>query len=371
MRLICTPKKVFVAITNNCNLRCKYCYHFTDGAPVTDDLSTREWLSFFKELNRCCVMRVTLEGGEPFFRNDLRELISSIIQNRMRYSILTNGTLITDEMARFIASTGRCDFVQVSLDGSTPAAHDSMRGEGSFTKALEGIKSLKRHNIRIMVRTTIHKQNVNDLGQMARLLLEEMGLPNFSTNSASYRGLCRSNAGQVQLDAAQRSAAMKELLRLDKIYPGRIKAAAGPLSQAKGWYAYEKARINGRGRTRRGGYLGDCGQAIECLSVRADGVIVPCILLSHIELGRINRDSLEEIWQGHPEMRKLRERGRIPLSNFEYCRGCVYINYCSAGCPSMSYDLTGDAYRPSSNACLKHFLEEGGKLPQEDLFTTP
>ncbi len=75
MRLMNTPRSVEISITNRCNLRCTYCSHFTSAGDVDQDLPTHEWLTFFEELGRCAVMGVTLEGGEPFCREDLRELI--------------------------------------------------------------------------------------------------------------------------------------------------------------------------------------------------------------------------------------------------------------------------------------------------------
>ena len=151
MKLMKTPRSVELAITNRCNLRCKYCSHFTGGGDVGQDLPKEEWLQFFKELNSCAVMNVTLQGGEPFCREDLRELIDGIISNLMRFSILSNGTLITDEMAAFLASTGRCDGVQVSIDGSVPTTHDACRGEGNFLRAMQGIKSLQKYNLPVSV----------------------------------------------------------------------------------------------------------------------------------------------------------------------------------------------------------------------------
>jgi SynChlorMet cassette radical SAM/SPASM protein ScmE len=127
-------------------------------------------------------MNVTISGGEPFFRKDLPELVEGIVRNRMRFNILSNGTLITDEMAAFLASTGRCDGVQISIDGSVPTTHDACRGEGNFLKAMQGIKSLQKHNVPVSVRVTIHKQNVWDLENVSKLLLEEVGLSSFSTN---------------------------------------------------------------------------------------------------------------------------------------------------------------------------------------------
>jgi SynChlorMet cassette radical SAM/SPASM protein ScmE len=309
-------------------------------------------------------MNVTVGGGEPFCHKDLVELVEGIVRNRMRFNILSNGTLITDEMAAFLAATGRCDGVQVSIDGSVPTTHDACRGEGNFLKAMRGIKSLQKYNVPVPVRVTIHKHNVRDLENVAKLLLEEVGLPGFSINAASHMGLCRQNAKQVQLTAEERSLAMETLLKLEKKYNGRIGATAGPLAEGKDWLEMEKAcqqkseTISGRG------HLSGCNGPMSQFAVRADGVMTPCIQMSHIELGGIQKDDLQEVWQQNSELKRLRERHKIPLSDFEFCQGCVYINYCTGNCPALAYTILGKEDHPSPDACLKRFLEAGGRLPE-------
>jgi SynChlorMet cassette radical SAM/SPASM protein ScmE len=285
----------------------------------------------------------------------------------MRFNILSNGTLITDEMAAFLASTGRCDGVQVSIDGSIPITHDSFRGKGNFVRAMNGLKILRKHNISVPVRVTIHRKNVRDLESVAQLLLEEIGLPSFSTNAASFMGACRQNTDQVQLTVEERSLAMETLLKLNKKYNGRISAAAGPLAEGRDWLIMEKARREGKDSIPGRGYLVSCGGPMSKLAIRADGVMVPCNQISHMELGRINQDDLQDVWQNHPVLKRLRERRNIPLSNFEFCSGCEYINYCAGGCPALAYNLVGDEYHPSPDSCLKRFLEADGKLPDEEL----
>jgi len=364
IKLMKTPRSVDLAITNRCNLRCTYCSHFTGAGDVGQDLPKDEWLQFFEELNRCAVMNVTLQGGEPFCRKDLQELIEGIVSNRMRFNILSNGTLITDEMAIFLASTGRCDSVQVSIDGSIPTTHDACRGEGNFMRAMQGIKSLQTYKIPVPVRVTIHRQNVRDLENVTKLLLEDTNLPSFSTNAASYMGLCRQNAEQVQLNAAERTLAMETLLRLTKIYNGRISATAGPLAEGRDWLKMLKALREGQESINGRGYLSGCNGPMNTLAVRADGVMVPCGQMSHIELGRINKDSLQMVWQEHPELKRLRERHKIPLNNFEFCEGCDYLPYCTGNCPALAYTILGIEDHPSPDACLKRFLEAGGRLPE-------
>jgi SynChlorMet cassette radical SAM/SPASM protein ScmE len=134
--VMCTPRKLDIDITARCNLRCRYCYFFHNPAVEYRDLPTEEWLKFFDELGALGVMDVTLAGGEPFIREDLTTLLEGIVRNRMRFTLLSNGALIDDGMAAFIARTGRCDCVQISVDGSCAAVHDTCRGKGSFDRTI-------------------------------------------------------------------------------------------------------------------------------------------------------------------------------------------------------------------------------------------
>lgn len=365
--LLRAPTSVDIAITGRCNLRCTYCSHFTSAGDSGSDLPGDEWRRFFRELRECAVFNVTLQGGEPFCREDLAELIDGIVENRMRFSVLSNGTLITEETASRLASTGRCDGVQVSIDGSTPGTHDIFRGEGTFYRAIDGMRRLRECGVPVSVRVTVHRQNVRDLDGIAALLLDDLGLEGFSTNSASFMGLCRQNAAMVQLTVEERSIAMESLLRLRGKYGGRISATAGPLAEGMAWLEMERARKRGEKRQPGNGCLSACGGPMEKIAVRSDGILVPCIQMGHLELGRINRDPLIEVWQNHPELIRLRNRCRIPLKDFEYCRDCGYIDSCTGNCPALAYLILGDDGRPSPDACLKRFLEDGGRLPDEGL----
>jgi SynChlorMet cassette radical SAM/SPASM protein ScmE len=358
-----TPRTVDVELTARCNLRCRYCYFFNNPEVVYQDLPTAEWIRFFDELGSLGVMKVTLAGGEPFIREDLPALLESVVRNRMRFSLLSNGGLIDDDIAAFIANTGRCNYVQVSIDGSRPETHDVCRGKGSFDAAIRGIRILQCHGIRTTVRVTIHRYNVDDLENIAQLLLNELGLPSFSTNSAGYLGTCRLNADDVMLTTAERQTAMESLLRLTQEYNGRISASAGPLAEGRTWRGMEEARANDAAPFSNGGYLTGCGCPSSKITVRSDGVIVPCSMLAHIELGRINRDSLAEVWLYSPGLNQLRRRRTIPLTEFESCAGCEYTSYCTGGCPALAYTLTGQVDHPSPDICLRRFLADGGRVP--------
>jgi SynChlorMet cassette radical SAM/SPASM protein ScmE len=357
------PRNVEIAITAQCNLRCRYCYFFGNTDLKYQDLPTEEWVPFFDELGSLGVMGVTLAGGEPFLRPDLRELISAIVRNRMRFKLLSNGMPIDDGIAAFIAATKRCDHVQVSLDGSRPETHDSCRGAGSFDGAVRGIRTLQRHHVDVAVRVTVHRHNYRDLDAIARLLLEEIGLKEFSTNSAGCLGACRLDPEEVLLTTPERQTAMDTLLRLSRKYDGRIAAAAGPLAEGRMWRGMEEARRGDAPAFPRGGRLTACGCTWNKIAVRSDGSFIPCAMLPHLELGRVNRDSLSDVWRESDTLQALRAREAISLASFSFCTGCVYQPYCTGNCPALAHILVGRIDHPNPDACLRRFLADGGSVP--------
>jgi len=358
-----TPREVEVQITASCNLRCRYCSFFDHPDPEYRDLPKEEWLRFFDELGGLGVMKVILTGGEPFIRDDLPLLIDGIVRNRMRFSILSNGALIRDETAGYLAATGRCDVVQVSVDGSGPPTHDVFRGAGSFEGAVRGLRTLMRHGVPVTARVTVHRGNVGDLPATVRLLLKDLGLPSIGVNAAGTLGSCQRNGDQVLMTPSQRQEAMETLLRLADSYPGRIQASAGPLADGKIWRHMEEARRGGDAPFPNGGRLTGCGCPSSKIAVRSDGVVVPCTQLPHLEAGRINRDSLGGLWSESPVLEGLRARVSVPLRDFPYCESCSYVDYCTGNCPAMAFAELGRVDHPSPDACLRRFLAGGGAVP--------
>jgi Fe-coproporphyrin III synthase len=362
-RLMRTPRIVEIEITSECNLRCKYCYFFGDPQANQADLPLNDWLRFIDELGQLGVMEVILIGGEPFIYPHLVQVIEAIVTNRMRFSIVSNGSLIDNQIAAFIAETHRCNSVQISLDGAEASIHDALRGQGSFRSAVRGIRTLQRHDILTSVRLTIHKHNVDHLAQITEFLLTELDLPSFSTNSAGYLGTCRGNCDDILLSTSERENAMIALLALEKHYPGRILAAAGPLAEAHMWEEMETKRRSREPGPKLGGTLSGCGCTFNRIAVRPDGVIIPCTLLAQVELGRINQNSLADLWLESPQLTILRNRRFISLSEFEGCQDCDYSPYCTGNCPGLAHSLVGEVNQPSPDACLRLYLEDGGQFP--------
>jgi SynChlorMet cassette radical SAM/SPASM protein ScmE len=358
-----TPRSIEVAITGSCNLRCSYCSHFSGGGDSGTDLTTEQWLAFFDELGAAAVMDITISGGEPFMRKDIKELIQGIVKNRMRFSMLSNGALITEELAQFLKETKRCSSVQVSMDGATAEIHDASRGKGAYDGAIRGIKNLQNAGIPVTVRVTLNKHNLESFPATAKLLLEELGLPSFSTNSASHFGLCRENADDIALDVDEYSRALQIAKEMKAKYGNRIGAAAGPFYALSDWNRMLDAHNNHEKQQPNCGNLLSCGCVFSKLSVTADGRYVPCIQMSEDVLGQVGEDTLVDVWQKSTELNGFRDRVEIPLGTLDSCKGCEYIPYCRGGCPATAQTITGSRDTAAPDSCLRNFLELGGKVP--------
>jgi SynChlorMet cassette radical SAM/SPASM protein ScmE len=356
------PKSISISITGKCNLKCNYCFYANEMAGLKD-LPTATWLKFFTELAKIGIMDASLTGGEALLRPDIFDLIDGLIANRMRYNLLSNGTLIDEKLLKKFEHGKRrlrLDFMQISIDGSTAAIHNQSR-PGSFDKAVSGLKLLKEAGFPVVVRVTINRHNLNDLESIAKLLLEDIGLSSFGTNEAMPIGSgCRSDA-DMSLSPKEQMAAMATIGRLHRRYPGRLNAQAGPQAKRKMYAEMVHARRTGeKPHSWAMGYLTACGCVFSKIDVLHDGSVVPCCMLPGLVMGNICSDSLPEIWYHHPTMLALRERRSIAMSEVAGCETCEWNTYCNGSCPGLAQQLTGDFNRANPEDCFKNFLKETG-----------
>jgi SynChlorMet cassette radical SAM/SPASM protein ScmE len=277
----------------------------------------------------------------------------------MRYTLLTNGTLITRELLekfRHGKRLLRMDFLQVSLDGSRAEIHNLSR-PNSFDRVFYGLKLLIEAQFPVTVRVTINRFNVNDLPDIARLLLDELNLPEFSINEAFPMGAARCIGEGFMLTRDDRQKAMEILLELDKKYSGRIDAQAGPLAMAKELADIKNLMAQGVTNKPGRGRLSACGGVFSKLDVQHDGTIVPCQLLPELTMGKIGEVDLQDVWLHHPQINRVRKRSLIPVRSLESCRDCPYAGFCTAGCPGTVMAQTGKLDSRDPTTCYRIQLE--------------
>ncbi|MGZ4848508.1 MAG: radical SAM protein [Halobacteriota archaeon] len=357
------PHAVDILLTGRCNLSCRYCF-YADSMREKRDLPTERWMEFFKELGTLSVQRVTLSGGEVFTRPDLFILIDGIIMNKMRYALCSNGTLITDEVIASLMEGKRrlrLNSIQVSIDGSCAVIHDLSRPPKSFDRALRGLRLLVDAKFPATVRVTLNHHNINDLENIATLLIDDVGLQSFSTNEVMAMGTARCHGENIALSNDERRRAMKKLTELNEQYDGRIGATAGPLALARTVGNIEQSLARGETEMPGRGTLSACGRVFSQMSVLHDGTMVPCDMIPTLTMGVIGTRSLQDAWLTSPEINALRHRREIPLSTLPECSGCRCVGFCTGGCPASVMTTSGRLIGIDPLMCYRSYIERGGE----------
>ncbi len=159
-------------VTRRCNLHCMHCYSSSRNIEYSDELSTKEGYALIDDLAQFGAPVILFSGGEPLMRKDLLDLASYATKSGVRAVISTNGTLINRDVARDLKKVG-LSYVGVSLDGLRPT-NDKFRGvQGSFDRALEGIRNCQKEGIKVGLRFTMNKHNVEDIPEIFKLLEQE------------------------------------------------------------------------------------------------------------------------------------------------------------------------------------------------------
>jgi len=149
-------------ITRACNLKCIHCYNDSGTNKAFNDITTEKAKAILDDLAQFGVPSVLFSGGEPLMRPDLFDLIQYADKGGLRTVISTNGTLITTEVARKIKSCG-VSYVGISLDG-IGQINDKFRGvNGAFERAVQGIRNCTSAGVRVGLRLTLTKRNVEDI----------------------------------------------------------------------------------------------------------------------------------------------------------------------------------------------------------------
>lgn len=143
-------------VTQDCNLRCTYCYAdhglygSTDRALMTPETARSYVDLLIRESGGERSLHFTFFGGEPLMNFPvLRDAVAygraraGETGKRIHFSMTTNGTLFDEESIRFVIENRVA--VTVSLDGP-PEVNDAVRiragGAGSYASALERLRPL-------------------------------------------------------------------------------------------------------------------------------------------------------------------------------------------------------------------------------------
>lgn len=167
-----------------CNLECVGCY--IESSPTNDRLAyltAAEARVFFEEIacHRLPVEDIGLTGGEPFMNPDIYDILGEALERGFQVLVLTNALR---PMMRFHerllalhhANPGRLT-VRVSIDHPEPGRHEMLRGPGTWTAMIEGVRWLSDHGFTAHVAgRTVFGEPQDELRAAYARLFAELGL---------------------------------------------------------------------------------------------------------------------------------------------------------------------------------------------------
>jgi radical SAM protein with 4Fe4S-binding SPASM domain len=166
-------------LTGRCNLSCRMCYIRHAAGDMTQaarELPASAWLELARQAVDNGMVFLLLTGGEVFLRRDFFEIYEPLTRMGLVLALFTNGTLITQDIARRLAQAPPSR-TEITLYGATATTYESVTGiPGSFAACCAGIEALVSHRIPLGLKTTITRQNVGELEAM-RQMAHNWGLP--------------------------------------------------------------------------------------------------------------------------------------------------------------------------------------------------
>ena len=335
-------------VTRRCNLKCVHCYAHAKDQSFDNELTTRQGKDLIDDLAQFGVPVILFSGGEPLVRKDLPELAAYAVEKGMRAVISTNGTLITPKMARTLKEIG-LSYVGISLDGMQEI-NDRFRGvNGAFQSALEGIRNSQAAGIKVGLRFTVNKFNVNEIPGIFNLL-EEMDIPRVCFYHLVYAGRGTELVKDDLSHAETRKALdliIEETQRLHSI--GKPTEVLTVDNHADGPYIYLRLLKEDPQRAKEVMELlkwnegNSSGRGFGCISW--DGKVHADQFWRHHSFGNVIERPFSEIWMDttEPLMGKLKEKKKHIKGR---CATCRWLDVCAGNFRVRAEAISGDVWAP-------------------------
>jgi radical SAM protein with 4Fe4S-binding SPASM domain len=306
-----TPILATLELTYRCNLKCGHCYN---DRLENDELTFDEWREVLTQLKAAGIIFLTFTGGEILLEPDALAIVRYARDSGFRVGLLTNGTLVTPDIARAIAELKPFSMV-TSLYGATAATHESItKVPGSFEATLQGIRLLVGAGLVPIVQTLVMNNNLEELPRIKELVAQ------LGADSTIYLEMTPSRSGSGYP------------LEYEPDFAGLASCGMPPNSFGSG--------------SKEGKLLCQAGKS-SC-SISPSGDVYPCVLFP-LKLGNIRQTSFDSMWRLEPcaELRYLRSMRR---SDLYACSECELSAYCKR-CTGVAYLESGCINGPSPSAC--------------------
>ena len=339
-------KAMCLLISQDCNLRCEYCFAETGDFGMGRSLMSLETgkkaIDFLLEKSG---NRENLEldffGGEPLMNFDVVKEIVKYARERkkeygknFRFTVTTNGLLLTDDKIDFINK--EMSNVVLSIDGRK-CVNDRMRhrvdGTGCYDTIVEKFRETvdARGDKEYYVRGTYTKYNLDFSEDVFHLY--EQGFDQISVEPV------------VAPETAPYALTEKEL---PAIFAEYDKLAERLLENDKNgkhfnFFHFMLDLDQGPCAIKR---LRGCGCGNEYVAISPNGDIYPChqfVGIDEWKMGNLNEETFDY---------KIKDYfASAHIYTKEECKKCWAKFYCSGGCNANNYIYAGDVHNAYKMSC--------------------
>ncbi|HZZ37893.1 MAG TPA: TIGR04053 family radical SAM/SPASM domain-containing protein [Acidobacteriaceae bacterium] len=350
----------FLAIwetTQACDLACKHCRASAQPLAHPTQLSTAEATNLIDQVADLQVPLFVFTGGDPLKRPDIFQLIEHAAKKGVHAALTPSATpLLTRDAIARMKDSG-LSRLAVSLDGSIPAIHDSIRGiPGTWQRTVDAIQYANEAALPIQVHTVVSRLNISDLDRLSVLLTEKQIV------MWSFFFLVPVGRGQLTdlLTGEEFEDVFAKMWDLTKRVPFAIKTTEA--MHYRRYLIQQRMKENrptvgvhddaGARPTSHHGWASHPGTGSEDKAVgwatkRVNdgrgfvfishiGKVYPSGFLP-IEGGDLHTDTLAHIYQESPIFVKLRDSDQLHGK----CGACEFRNICG-GSRARAYAVTGD-----------------------------
>ena len=346
--------------TDRCNFACSYCFA-NDLYPGSKTLNAKNivrYINEFLNLTRARVSSLILFGGEPLIAfkaikqawKEVENLFGNHQGDMPSLAIVTNGSLLTRDIARFLADNDIA--VTVSLDGPK-VIHDACRplkrGQASYERVVEGINELTIAGAFYAIEATYTSQHL-ELGiDVIEVVDHALGL-----NAQEVHVMPAFPEKASGIDTSD-NAHVASLFKVAAARATNRYLVSGVVELA---YASRLAYAFAHDRRRR--YI--CTAGLDKFTIMSNGDVVPCYLVydsaykiascSESEKSNAKTPLLERVASTYQALERehLPECSRCWAS--DWCFACYGPRYARQSCLGAPGGLECEIYQAIADATL-------------------
>lgn len=174
------PQRVYWELTRACDLSCRHCRANANPCGDSRELTTAEIFGVLGQLAAAGAPHIILTGGDPLKRRDFFDIVAHTVRLKLPCLVAPSATpLLTDDVIDTLRAM-HVSAMSLSLDGSTPARHDGLRGVvGTFSRTLSIARAIVKAGIPLQINTLVTAETREDLHEIHRIV-REIGVERWS-----------------------------------------------------------------------------------------------------------------------------------------------------------------------------------------------